>query len=113
MIVNVEPDFVLICKSIIAANLTDQEWDEVSAADMFQEGNYVGGYEGAESAFTFSYFNGTGDELWFQLGLPEIQKVVAGELIHIEMNVVPVLSRQHLQVTSKNPSDEAFRFFTD
>jgi hypothetical protein len=45
--------------------------------------------------------------------LPEIQKVVAGELIHIEMNVVPVLSLKHLQGTSKNPSDEAFRFFTD
>ena len=51
---------------------------------MFQSPHYTGGYDAAEDALCFSYYDPDGGELWFRLTLSEMMEVVAGELKTVE-----------------------------
>ena len=72
-------------EEIIELNKTEFEWGEIEASDMFQKGNYIGGFEEIENAFTFSYFLNE-KEYWFQLTLNEIRDVV--NLIITEVEII-------------------------
>ena len=74
-----EKEFFLIVDQIIQENKSLDDWDAIASCDMFQEGNYVGGFESTEMEFTFSYYSND-DEYWFQLSLDEMFKVKNGEL---------------------------------
>lgn len=74
-----EKEFFLIVDQIIQENKSLDDWDEIASCDMFQEGNYVGGFESTEMEFTFSYYSND-NEYWFQLSLDEMFKVKNGEL---------------------------------
>lgn len=69
-----------ICREILAANKTEEEWAEIESDDMFQSGSFVGGFDADERAFCFSYYDAGRDEYWFQLTLDEAREVAAGEL---------------------------------
>jgi hypothetical protein len=48
-----EKDFFLISKEIVLQNKTIREWAEIESDDMFQIGNYEGGFDNTEMAFCF------------------------------------------------------------
>ncbi len=72
-------DFRDICKEIQNENKTIEEWREIESDDMFQKGNYTGGFDATEDQFTFSvYLDST--EYWFQVSLKDIPKIIAGDI---------------------------------
>jgi len=79
MLLAVDADLAAIVAEIVAQNRTDLEWAAVESDDMFQRGRYVGGYEGPEQAFTFSFY-GEGGELWVQFTLAEAHAIASGRL---------------------------------
>jgi len=64
-----------ICAQIASEGLHESQWAEVESDDMFQVGDYEGGFDADESAFCFSVHSSDG-EWWFQLTLDEIVDVV-------------------------------------
>lgn len=76
----VDDEFRTICREILAENLSPAEWAAIESDDMFQSHHYAGGYDATEQAFCFSHYTADGEEYWFQLSLPEVQAVLAGEL---------------------------------
>jgi hypothetical protein len=79
-----DDEFKDICQQIVAHNLTPEEWREGESDDSFQSGHFCGGYDADEDAFCFSYYDPEQKEWWFQLTLPEVQKVLSGETNQIE-----------------------------
>ena len=77
-------DLVLVCQQIIRENKSDDQWSEIESGDMFQQGSIHGGYEALERAFCFSYYAPTGEELWFQITLPEVEQIVNGQKQSVE-----------------------------
>lgn len=84
MQIPVDDEFLTICEQILKENLSLEEWREIESDDMFQSQRYEGGFDATEDAFCFSYYNSDGSELWFQLELAQITKIVAGNLRSIE-----------------------------
>ena len=81
----VNQEFILICEEILEGKRTEEEWAEFESDDMFQSKSFIGGYDADEMAFCFSYYNENGEEFWFQLTLAEIEKVVTGELLKLQL----------------------------
>lgn len=77
-------DFEEIVNKILTENKTLEEWAEIESDDMFQEGDYVGGFDGTEMEFCFSVFENE-NEYWFQLPLDDIVKLSNGILIEVEL----------------------------
>ena len=77
------PDFLLLCDRIIAKKLSIDQWMEIPSSDMFQKGDYVGGFDDNEREFTFSYYSGK-DEYWFQMSLEDVGRVRRGEITEVE-----------------------------
>lgn len=84
MNLQIDNEFVTICREIVAEGHGDAEWAEIESDDMFQSKHYVGGYDADEQAFCFSHYALDGEEQWFQLTLVEVQAVAAGERPAIE-----------------------------
>lgn len=68
-----------ICREFVAQGRNLNEWDSVESDDMFQRGAFVGGYEGSEQAFTFSYYDAAKKEWWLSFALPVAEKIARGE----------------------------------
>jgi hypothetical protein len=68
-----------ICREIVAQGRSVNEWDSVESDDMFQRGALVGGYEGSEQAFAFSYYDAAKKEWWLSFALPVAEKIARGE----------------------------------
>ena len=79
----VTADLVAICREILAQEYGPEEWAEVESDDMFQRGPFEGGYDATEEAFTFSYRDPGGGELWFQFTLAEAPRIVSGEITRL------------------------------
>lgn len=79
-----EIDFYAICNLILEENKTIEEWAEIESSNMFQEGIYVGGFDGTEMEFTFSV-KISGKEYWFQLPLTDISKILRKEIQEIRV----------------------------
>lgn len=84
MDINVNQEFIMICKDILKEKRTEEEWAKFESDDMYQSESFVGGYDADEMAFCFSYYNTNGEEFWFQLTHSEIEKVVNGELSKLQ-----------------------------
>lgn len=87
MTINIDERFKTICKQILAEDKSESEWAAAESDDMFQNESYVGGFDADEKAFCFSYYNGNGEEFWFQVTLDEIKKIVNKEIS--QLNVRP------------------------
>ena len=74
-----------ICHQIKKKNKSIEEWNEIESDDMFQTKNYCGGFDGIEQEFCFSYYDGEGKEWWFQFSLFEIERIISGKLLYIDM----------------------------
>ena len=79
MQIKIDEEFLKICESIRSKNLSKEEWKMVESGDMFQTNHYVGGFDGTEEAFCFSFYDDRDHEFWFQLTLEEIYKVLTSE----------------------------------
>lgn len=79
MSLQIDDEFVTICREIVADGDSDAEWAEIESDDMFQSEHYAGGYDADEQAFCFSHYVSDGEEQWFQLTLVEVQAAAAGE----------------------------------
>ena len=76
-------DFIIICTQIISEDKTPEEWAIVESSEMFQEGDYVGGFDATEMEFTFSIYE-NGKEYWFQLLLIVINDIAKGKKKEVE-----------------------------
>ena len=79
MEIAVPPELQVICAQIVEEHRSEADWAAVESDDMFQRGQVTGGYEADERAFCFSYNDGSGNELWFQLTLSDVAAVARGE----------------------------------
>jgi hypothetical protein len=84
MQIPIDHEFRTLCEEILKEDHSLEEWREIESDDMFQSPHYEGGFDATEDAFCFGYDDADGGELWFQLTLSEMRKVVAGELKSIE-----------------------------
>jgi hypothetical protein len=75
-----------ICQEIQKYNWVPEKWIQHESDDMFQIGNYQGGFDAIEKAFCFSVFIDN-IEYWFQLTLDEIHKVIDRSLTTINLRV--------------------------
>ena len=82
-----DAEFQALCRRIAAAERTVDDWRDRESDDEFSSEHYVGGYDATEDAFTFSYYDESGTEWWFQLPLPEVEAIGSG-------GVAPVACRQ-------------------
>ncbi len=80
----VKVDFIEIAKEIQAEGKSEEAWAEIESSDMFQKGDYVGGFDATEMEFTFSVYE-DGKEYWFQLSLSSLHDVASGKLALIEI----------------------------
>jgi len=81
----VDQEFIEICQQILGENKSFEEWDELESDDMFQSQKYCGGYDATEQAFTFSYFERSGKEWWFQVPYEDIASICNGELKYFDL----------------------------
>ncbi|MFK7807279.1 MAG: hypothetical protein AB8F74_05685 [Saprospiraceae bacterium] len=81
----VGPEFISICKEILRKNKDIQDWALIESSDQFQTKKYCGGFDGTENEFTFSYYDESENEFWFQLSLSDIEKVEKGIIKEIEI----------------------------
>ena len=88
MLHKLEAEFYLICKEIIKENKTLAAWAEIESDDLFQSGNYEGGFDSTEMEFCFRVFVNS-NEFWFQLSLDSVRKVNQNLLTEIEINKMP------------------------
>lgn len=79
-VLQLTPEFVAICQSILDRQLDEEEWARVESDDEFQSERFVGGFDATEMAFSFSSYDSVGGESWFQLNLSQIAQVVHGDL---------------------------------
>lgn len=78
-------DFLEIAQEIVEANKTEEEWAEIESDDMFQRDAFVGGFDADESEFCFSYYASDDEEWWFQVSLEQMQDIVEGAEVEVEM----------------------------
>ena len=79
-----DEDFVAVAAEILGRNLSPEDWAPLESCDMFQRGAYCGGFDADEMEFTFSHFQKDGKEVWFQLSLAQLNRVVERRLTTVE-----------------------------
>jgi len=86
MIHKFENGFYLISKEIISEKKDVNQWAEIESDDMFQKGNYEGGFDATEMEFCFRVFIDD-IEYWFQLPLESIEKVYSRQLDEVDIRL--------------------------
>jgi len=81
----IDTEFISICQQILKENLDLNEWNLIESSNQFQTEKYCGGFDGTENEFTFSYYDESGNEYWFQLPLSDIEKVENGIIKELEI----------------------------
>lgn len=79
----ITPAFRACCAAIVAEARSLDAWALVASDDMFQIGQFEGGFDAIERAFCFSYYDPQGNEFWFQLTLAEVAAVANGLQDHV------------------------------
>lgn len=74
----VNDDLKSVCEEIVREGKDAAAWSEIESDDMFQTETVHGGFDATEQAFTFSYYDPSGEEYWFQLSLDEVEDVARG-----------------------------------
>ena len=77
MRVPIDEDLRRIAESIVQEKKSVDEWAEVESDDMFQEGDFSGGFDADEGEFCFSYYGADG-EVWFQMSLAQVEEIASG-----------------------------------
>ena len=75
-----------ICCQIVASNQTEKEWAEIESDDMFQVGDYEGGFDATEMMFCFSLYK-EGKECWFQIPLADVISIYNEKKNDIEIKL--------------------------
>lgn len=83
MKIELNSNFITIAQAILKEEKTQEEWAEIESGDMFQEGEYSGGFDATEEEFCFSYYEEE-KEYWFQIPLEKMSEVVEMKLQSIE-----------------------------
>lgn len=84
MNLTVDDELRRICEIIQTEDLDLSKWREIESDDMFQTENYIGGFDATENAFCFSYFRDPRNELWIQITIHEVKKILSGKLFIIK-----------------------------
>ena len=66
-----------IAQTIVGEKKTPKQWAAFESDDMFQDGDYQGGFDADEGEFCFSYYSSDG-EAWFQLSFSQVREIAAG-----------------------------------
>lgn len=74
-----------ICQEIVARVLFPEQWAEIESDDEFQSESLVGGYDAIESLFTFSFYDSSGREWWFDVSLEQAARIGSGESVDIAL----------------------------
>jgi len=82
-------DFLIICKEILSENKTQTEWAEIESDDMFQRGDYEGGFDATGIEFCFSVYE-NGQEYWFQSPLSDVELFEKEIKIEVEATMADV-----------------------
>jgi hypothetical protein len=72
-------EFRDVCRFIVSERKSDDDWAEIESDDLVQTENFVGGYDGTERAFCFSFYGPDRTELWFQVTLVEAMAIAEGQ----------------------------------
>lgn len=86
MDIAVDQELKDICGKILAEQKDEDAWAAIESDDMFQTKNFRGGFDAAEMAFCFSYYDPARQEFWFQVTLPEVAEIASGKKISVEGN---------------------------
>ena len=78
MEIPIESELKNICQEIHEKALELPQWSEVESDDMFQRGNFVGGFDADEQEFCFSYFVTNRTEYWFQFSIETAIEISRG-----------------------------------
>lgn len=76
--------FLRICKQIVDESKSLEEWAEIESDDMFQNEDYVGGFDATEMEFCFSVFIDN-NEYWFQISLEKVNDILNRTVTHVEV----------------------------
>ncbi len=82
MLIPITEELQNICKKISDENLSVEEWCSIESDDMFQSESFIGGFDGTEKEFTFSYFDDR--EFWFQFSLVQANEISKGAILPLE-----------------------------
>ena len=74
-----------ICHAIQAEGKSNSEWTQIESDDWFQTERYVGGYDGTEQEFSFSYYDEAGKIWWLSFALADVARILDGELMFIDL----------------------------
>lgn len=85
MKIKITTELFSIFQEIVNENKKEEEWSEIESSDMYQEGDFSGGFDAIEHAFCFSYYDQEGEEYWFQVTLDEIKEIIDGQVNFITM----------------------------
>ncbi|MGQ8364978.1 hypothetical protein [Glaciecola sp. 1036] len=78
MVIPIEQELKAICQEIFDKALGLPEWSKIESGDMFQQGNFIGGFDADEQEFCFSYFATNKNEYWFQFSLETAEEISQG-----------------------------------
>ena len=84
---DLKQEFKEIATEIVNSKKTESQWTEIESDDMFQKGNYVGGFDAIEMEFVFGYTE-SGQEKTFQLTLEQINKVADGTMTQVALDEI-------------------------
>ncbi len=80
-----EEEFRAICKEIVTAKMSIQDWRDTESCDEFQSRHFCGGFDACEDAFCFSIrLPEQGEKwspaasYWFQISLEQAASFAAG-----------------------------------
>jgi len=81
-------EFISICREILKENLDLENWCLAESSDQFQSDNYCGGFDATEKEFCFSFYDSDKTEYWFQFPLSDVEEIVAGTKVELELRKV-------------------------
>ena len=82
----IEEDLRIICREILEEKKSLVQWAEIESDDMFQRGNYLGGFDATEKEFCFSLFLDN-NEYWFQFSLYDAEEITKNKINFINVYV--------------------------
>ena len=82
----IEEDLRIICREILEEKKSLVQWAEIESDDMFQRGNYLGGFDATEKEFCFSLFLDN-NEYWFQFSLYDAEEITKNKINFIKVYV--------------------------
>ena len=74
-----------ICSVVVERRWNEDAWSAHESDDEFQTQHLCGGFDATERAFCFSYYPNRGKEFWFQLSLPEVQRLASSESVQLQL----------------------------